>query len=143
MQLSTYSQSNKVKMNYKSINGASLHNTIRVVDLNMLQPKISAEFFVRLFSLLNTKPEENSEGYEFFIKDIETGLEFSAALTGFGAGYFAEKKSKQVVENIKKFNDLLFNYKELKECKIEIGHDFGKSILGYENGKIIEIEIEE
>ena len=39
-------------------------------------------------------------------------------------------------------NDLFNELIDLKECRIEFEHDFGKSILGYENEKIIEIDTE-
>jgi hypothetical protein len=129
---------------YESINSQNLKTRSRVIDLDIMKPKIRAEFYVRLYSLLKTEPEKSYEGYEFFIKDKETGLEFSAALTGFGVGYFAENNSTKTIENINKFNDFLFNeLSEFKDCKIELENDFGKSIFGYENGKIIEIDVEE
>jgi hypothetical protein len=141
-QVNLYSQNKKMK--YETTNSTNLRTRSRVIDLNIMTPKIRAEFYVRLYSLLNTKPEKSFEGYEFFIKDTETGLEFSAGLNGFGVGYFAENNSTKTIENINKFNDLLFNqFTQLKECKIELENDFGKSILGFENGKIIEIDIED
>lgn len=71
-------------------------------------------------------------------------MEFSAGLTGFGVGYFAENNSTKTIENINKFNDLLFNqFTQLKDCKIDLENDYGKSIFGFENGKIIEIDIED
>lgn len=131
-------------MKYESTNSINLKTRSRVIDLDIMKPKIRAEFYVRLYSLLKTKPEESFEGYEFFIKDAETGLEFSAGLTGFGVGYFAENNSTKTIEIINKFNDLLFNqFLDLKDCKMELENDFGKSIFGFENGKIIEIDIEE
>ena len=143
-QISACSQNKNRKMKYESTNSVNLKTRSRVIDLDIMKPKIRAEFYVRLFSLLQTKPENSFEGYEFFIKDTETGLEFSAGLTGFGVGYFAENNSKETIENINKFNDYLFNQLiELKDCKIELENDFGKSIFGFENGKIIEIDIEE
>ena len=43
-----------------------------------------------------------------------------------------------------KFHDILFNeLSELKECRIEIEHDFGKSVFGYADKELIEIDIEE
>jgi hypothetical protein len=141
-QVSVYSQNEKMK--YETTNSINLRTRSRVIDLNIMTPKIRAEFYVRLYSLLNTKPEKSFEGYEFFIKDTETGLEFSAGLTGFGVGYFAENNSTKTIENINKFNDLLFNqFTQLKDCKIELENDYGKSIFGFENGKIIEIDVED
>ncbi len=141
-QVNLYSQNKKMK--YEATNSTNLKTRSRVIDLNIMTPKIRAEFYVRLYSLLNTKPEKSFEGYEFFIKDTETGLEFSAGLTGFGVGYFAENNSTKTIENINKFNDLLFNqFTQLKDCKIELENDYGKSIFGFENGKIIEIDIED
>jgi hypothetical protein len=131
-------------MKYESINSQNLKTRSRVIDLDIMKPKIRAEFYVRLYSFLKTEPEKSYEGYEFFIRDKETGLEFSAALTGFGVGYFAKDNSTKTIENINKFNDFLFNhFSEFKDCKIQLKNDFGQSIFGYENEKIIEIDIEE
>jgi archaellum component FlaF (FlaF/FlaG flagellin family) len=142
--LSVYSKSNNEKMNFETTNNLNLSTRIRVIDLNIMTPNIRAEFYVRLYSLLNSNPEISYEGYEFYIKDTETGLEFSAALTGFGVGYFAENKSTKTIDNINKFNNLLFSSAvELKDCKIEVQNDFGKSIFGFENDKIIDIDIED
>ena len=142
IQFNVYSQNKK--MRYESTNSQNLRTRSRVFDLDIMKPKIRAEFYVRLFSLLKTEPEKSYEGYEFFIKDLETGLEFSAGLTGFGVGYFSEDNSQKTIENINKFNEFLFNQlSELKDCKIELENDFGKSIFGFENGKLIEIDIYE
>ena len=143
-QVSVYSQTKNEKMKYETTNSINLRTRSRVIDLDIMNPKIRAEFYVRLYSLLNINPEKSYEGYEFFIKDTETGLEFSAGLTGFGVGYFAENNSAKIIEIINKFNDFLFNqFTELKECKIELENDYGKSIFGFESGKIIEIDIED
>ena len=116
----------------------------RIKDLSIIIPKIRSEFFVRLYTFVDTNPEVCYEGYEFFIKDKLTELEFSAGLTGFGIGYFCTEQSTVAKEIIELFHNELFkNTYEYKECKLEIQHDFGKTILGYENGNLIEIDIEE
>jgi len=111
-----------------------------VKALSIQTPKIRAEFFVRLYSLFGTNPEVSYEGYEFFIKDKITGLEFSAGLTGFGPGYFCADKSTGALEIIDLFHEELFNIPDLKECNLEIEHDFGKTRLGYVHGSMIEID---
>ena len=116
----------------------------RIKDISILLPKIRSEFFVRLYTLLNANPETSHEGYEFFIKDKVTGLEFSAGLTGFGPGYFCVDSSEKAREIVNLFHEILFNnLLELKDCRLEIEHDFGKTILGYENGSFLEIDEEE
>lgn len=116
----------------------------RVKDISILIPKIRSEFYVRLYTLLGTNPEVSDEGYEFFIKDRLTGLEFSAGLTGFGPGYFSNDNSPGAKEIIDLFHEDLFkNLTELKECKLEFQHDFGNTFLGYEKGSLIEIDEEE
>jgi len=139
MHITMYSQNKNESINYQSTNDLNLKTRSRVKDLDISIPKMRAEFFVRLYSLLNSQPEKSYEGYEFFIKDRKTGLEFSAGLTAFGVGYFAENNSAKMIQTIDKFNNFLFNnFKDLKDCKIEIENDFGRSIFGFENGKIIE-----
>ncbi len=125
-------------------NSSNLRNRERVKDVSIIIPKIRSEFYVRLYSLLEFEPEISDEGYEFFIKDTQTGKEFSAGLTGFGPGYFASDKSAETIDLASKFHDILFNeLSELKECRIEIEHDFGKSVFGYADKELIEIDIEE
>ena len=115
----------------------------RIKDISIIIPKIRSEFFVRLYTLLNSNPESSNEGYEFFIKDKVTGLEFSAGLTGFGPGYFCADSSEKARETIEIFHETLFKLSKLKDCKLEIQHDFGKTILGYENDSFVEIDEEE
>jgi hypothetical protein len=116
----------------------------RVKDVSILIPKIRSEFFARLYTYFGTDPEIGYEGYEFFITDKLTGLEFSAGLTGFGPGYFSADNSSQAKEIIDQFHEDLFKYiTELKDCRLVIQNDFGRTILGYENGSFIEIDEEE
>ena len=116
----------------------------RIKDISITIPKIRSEFFVRLYTYLETDPEVGYEGFEFFIKDTLTGLEFSAGLTGFGPGYFSTDNSDQAKDVVNLFHEDLFkNTTAFKECKLEIENDFGKTILGYENGNLIEIDEEE
>lgn len=125
-------------------NSLNLRSRERVKEVSIIIPKIRSEFYVRLFSLLDCEPEISDEGYEFFIKDIQTGKEFSAGLTGFGPGYFATDKSTDTIDLVSEFHEFLFKeLTGLKECKIEITHDFGKSVFGYQNNELIEIDIEE
>jgi hypothetical protein len=131
-------------MKYISSNSDNIRSRNRVKEISILIPKIRAEFYVRLFSLLKSDPEVSEEGYEFFIKDNQTGKEFSAGLTGFGVGYFASENTTEILELISTFHNYLFQeFTELKECRIEIENDYGKSIFGYENEKIIEVDIED
>ena len=124
-------------------NSSYLRNRERVKDISITIPKIRSEFYVRLYTLLNCDPEISYEGYEFFIKDIQTGKEFSAGLTGFGPGYFATDKSIETMDMVSQFHDYLFKgLSDLKECKIEIEHDFGRSVFGFQNNELIEIDIE-
>jgi hypothetical protein len=116
----------------------------RIKDISITIPKIRSEFYVRLYTYFETNPDEIYEGYEFFIKDKITGLEFSAGLTGFGPGYFSTDSSDQATEVVNLFHEVLFkNITEFKECKLEFQNDFGKTILGYKNGNLIEIDEEE
>ena len=116
----------------------------RVKSKDILKPKIRAEFYVRLFSLLNFEPEISFEGYEFYIKDTITGLEFSAGLTGFGPGYFSKETSSGIESLIDEFDSLLFDVDlTLMDCQIEYEHDFGKSILSCVKGQIREADIHE
>mgnify|MGYP000650335175 CR=1 FL=1 len=129
-------------MAYQLANKNDFKQLVRVFDLDLLKPKIRAEFFVRLYSLFNIYPEINYEGYEFFIINKDSGIKFSAALTGFGPGYFAEDNSMITMEVIHNFNTFLFQeFNDLKSCRIEIEHDFGKSIFGFEKGNIFEMDI--
>nr|MBA3900930.1 hypothetical protein [Bacteroidota bacterium] len=115
-------------------NSTYLSKRERIKDISIIIPKIRSEFYVRLYSLLDCEPEISDKGYEFFIKDTLTAKEFSAGLTGFGPGYFALDKSNEMIDLVSKFHDSLFNkLTDLKECKIEIENDFGKSVFGYEN----------
>ncbi len=70
--------------NYKSFT--------RIKDVSIIIPNIRAEFYVRLFSFLDTNPEVTDEGYEFFIEDKLTGHFFSAGLTGFGPQHLPSQK---------------------------------------------------
>jgi len=116
----------------------------RIKNIDITIPKIRAEFYVRLTSFLGFAPEITEEGYEFYIKDTYSEKSFSAALTAFGTGYFAEENSKSFLVLIDDFNNQVFNPDlKLVDCSIEIEHDFGKSIFSCKNGVISEIDIEE
>lgn len=116
----------------------------RIQEKNISTPKIRAEFYVRLFSFLKFNPEITNEGFEFYITDTVTGLEFSAGLTGFGAGYFCDDDSDETIAVITDLDKQVFNPKlSLVPCQIEYKHDFGKSILGCDNGEIVELDVEE
>jgi hypothetical protein len=131
-------------MSTRFIYNASKNTGDRVLSKDMSQPKIMAEFYVRLFSYLNVEPEIAYEGYEFYIKDSETGKEFSAGLTACGPGYFSNDTSEELKKIVEEFDKAIFNESlVLKNCKIEIEHDFGKSILGFEDGDVIEIDLGE
>jgi len=104
----------------------------RIKDVSIIIPQIRAEFYVRLFSFLGTEPEVTNEGYEFFIEDKLTGHNFSAGLTGFGPGYFAANETAELKQLVEDFHQNLFNAKlNMRKCKMEYQHDFGKSILGF------------
>jgi hypothetical protein len=116
----------------------------RVKSKDILIPKIRAEFYVRLFSLLKFEPEITYEGYEFYIKDTVTGMEFSAGLTGFGPGYFCKENSLELETIINEFDGQIFDSNlSLVNCQIEFEHDYGKSIFGCTGGEILESDIEE
>lgn len=133
-----------MKKRFVSTDGSGLRSRTRIKEVNILLPNIRAEFYVRLYSLLEVQPEVIEEGYEFFIRDTETGKEFSAGLTGFGPGYFANENSEEMIALVSKFHEsLLRDLPELKPCRLEIENDFGKSILGYENGQIFARDIED
>ena len=114
----------------------------RVKDINILLPKRRSEFYVRLYTLFNANPQVSYEGYEYFIIDTLTGVEFSAGLTGFGPGYFSSDHSVKVKDTIDYFHEILFKQSEFKDCRLEMENDFGKTILGYENNGFIEIDEE-
>lgn len=112
----------------------------RVKDVNILLPQIIPGFFVRLYSYFENYPEPSFEGYEFYVKDVESGLEFSAGLTGFGPGYFCKDPSKNALEIIEIFHEQLFDPQlVLKECEYVFETDFGKTTIGFKDGKLIEI----
>ena len=123
---------------------SNLRSRKRIKDISIIILKIRSEFYARLRSLLDTDPEISSEGFEFFIKDTQTGFEFGAGLTGFGPGYFSVNDSTESKEIVNSFHDRLFKeFSNLKECKLEIINDYGKTILGYNNGDFIELDIED
>ena len=82
-------------------------NRIKNIDIRI--PKIRAEFYVRLTSFLNFEPEVSFEGYEFYIKDTVSNKTFSAALTGFGPGYFAKENSEEMKLIIEQFHKQIFD----------------------------------
>jgi hypothetical protein len=123
-------------------NRPSFQSFTRIKDVSIIIPQIRAEFYVRLYSLLEIEPEVTDEGYDIFIEDVLTGKSFSAGLSGFGPGYFAVDESAAIKQLIEDFHDTLFNTKmEMKDCQMEFEHDFGKTILGFKNGKLIEQDI--
>jgi hypothetical protein len=81
----------------------------RILDKNLLIPKIRAEFYVRLYSYLLFEPEIFYEGYEFHIKDLQSGIAFSAGLTGFGLGYFGAENSENTRGIISELDKLIFD----------------------------------
>jgi len=114
----------------------------RVKDKNLQLPKIIAEFYVRLASLLGQEPEVRFEGYESYIKDPVTGIEFSAGLSGFGPGYFCNEDSPEALRIIDEFDKVLFSDGlNLVDCRMEYFHDFGKTILSCKNGVISKLDI--
>ena len=124
-----------------SVNDFSELEKIFTMDLSF--PKIRAEYYVRLHSLLETKGTPHYEGFEFIIHDIQTDTKFTLALTGFGLSYFAEKNSTEIQNCINEFNTYLFSeFNNLSECTFEYEHDFGKTILGCKNGEVFEIDEE-
>ena len=129
---------------FQANNGSNISHLNRVKDISISLPKIRAEFYVRLFSILGCQPSMSFEGYNFFILDKVSGKVFSAALTGFGLGYFAPDKSEETLAIVEELHAVVFAPElDLKDCKTEYEHDFGKTILGNENGEIIELDIEE
>ena len=117
---------------------------LRVKSKDIQTPKIRAEFYVRLYSLLQFKPEITFEGYDFYIKDTVSGLTFNAGLSGFGAGYFSKEKSDDIEKIIIEFDEIVFNQNlRLVDCQIEYQHDFGKTVIGFSKGKIIELDFNE
>ena len=129
---------------FQAFNGSNIAHLERVKDISITLPKIRAEFYVRLVSVLGCEPSMADEGYDFFIKDKVSGKVFSAALTGFGPGYFAPDKNEETLAIVEELHAIVFAPSlDLKDCKTEYEHDFGKTILGYENGEIIEIDIDE
>ena len=131
-------------MNNRFLNNPNQGNGPRIFDKGIQTPKIRSEFYVRLFSFLQFEPQINFEGYEYFIKDSVSGIEFSAGLNGFGPGYFCKENSEEVLSLITEFDSMVFNEKlNLLDCKMEYFHDFGKTILACSEGQITEIDLEE
>lgn len=110
---------------------------IATIDIGI--PKVSSEFYVRLYSLLGVEPTVMYEGYEFYIMDEKTQTSFTLALNGFGIAYWSDTASQQVMDVINEFHDYLFNqFNDLKECQNEFQHDYGRTVIGYRDGQIIE-----
>ncbi|MFT6748063.1 MAG: hypothetical protein ACJAZ2_002421 [Glaciecola sp.] len=129
---------------FQAFTGSNIARLKRVKDISISLPKIRAEFYVRLVSVLGYEPSIIDEGYEFYLKDKVSGKVFSAALTGFGPGYFAADKSEETLAIVEELHAIVFAPSlDLKDCKTEYEHDFGKTILGHENDEIIEIDIDE
>lgn len=131
-------------MRYKKISIQEIGSLNRVVDLDIGIPKIRSNFYARLYSLFGDPSDTSYEGYEYFIKDEESNLKFSAALTGFGLGYFAETNDDPTNKILEEFHNFLFAESlKMKDCSLTFEHDFGKTIVGYENGSLVEIDNEE
>ena len=119
-------------------------NRVRVKSKDLQTPKIRSEFFVKLFSLLKFDPEIIYEGFEFYIKDTVSGIEFSAGLNGFGPGYFCSENSTESISIINEFDEEVFSENSiLLDCSLEYVHDFGKTILSCSAGEINELDIED
>jgi len=128
---------------FQSFTESNIPQLERVKDISTSLPKIRSEFYVRLFSILGREASMGFEGYEFLIKDKVSGKVFSTALTGFGPGYFAPDKSEETLAIVDELHAIVFApLLDLKDCKTEYEHDFGKTILGHENDEIIEIDID-
>ena len=133
-----------MKNRFVSTDSSGLSSRTRIKEVNILLPNIRAEFYVRLYTLLEVQPEVIEEGYEIFIRDTVTGKEFSAGLTGFGPGYFANENSGEMIALVTQFHEsLLRDLPELKDCQLEIEHDFGKSVLGCKNGQVFAQDLED
>lgn len=119
-------------------------NGQRIKNVDIKLPKIRAEFFVRLYSVLGFKPEVSYGCYEFYIVDNVKGLEFSAGLTDFGPGYFAKENSEEMITAIEMFDQVVFNPNlKFQDCKMSYNHDFGTSNLSCENGVVVELDFDE
>jgi hypothetical protein len=71
-------------------------------------------------------------------------LEFTAGLNGFGPGYFSKENSTEMVKLINEFDELIFSQNlSLLDCQIEYYHDFGKTIVGYAKGEIVELDFDD
>ena len=107
----------------------------RVVLLNILTPNIIGHLYSRLFTLFGNPREIMFEGFMYYLLDRKSQINFGIGLTQSGIGYFAEKKSKNLLEQLKEFDELLFSSNlKITDCQIEIKNDFGKMILGSING---------
>ena len=92
--------------------------------------EVFCDFYSKLYTLLGKENEITDEGFGYFIKDTKTNVKFSAALTGFGAGYFGKEEDLEVILEFEKLRTEQIPI----DCHLEYEHDFGKTILGAKNG---------
>ena len=88
------------------------------------------DFYSKLYTILGIENEITDEGFSYYIKDNKTNIKFSAALTGFGAGYFGKKEDLAIVLEFEKIRKAATPI----DYRLEYEHDFGKTILGAKNG---------
>ena len=120
----------------------------RIALLNVFTPNIIGQLYSRLFTLFGNPKKVMFEGFIYYLADKKNQINFGIGLTQSGIGYFAEKKSKKILKQLKEFDELIFSSNlKIADCQIEIENDFGKIILGSKNGipfqKEEEIDFEE
>ena len=122
-----------IDLNRYEITTTSKSST-KVLDLP-INNDYFCEFYVRLYSLLGQDPQMRYEGFSFLIHDKKNDFYFEAALTGFGAGYFAENNTSDTQALVNEFHNMLYSDKLiLKDCSLTNEHDFGTTTYAFHNG---------
>ena len=115
-----------------------------ILSYDLSQPKIISQVFSHLFSLFQENPEINFEGFMYSIIDTYNNEKFCAGLSSTGIGYYASEQNELIMNSLNDFHNLIFSSdNKLVECSIIYEHDFGKTEIGYRNGQLIEIQMDD
>lgn len=110
-----------------------------VIPVDISKRKALSSFYASLHSLLGPPTLRRHEGYCYLVQDRETGALFYAELNQFGQGYYGDPRAKGAMETFEAMRQAT----QPVPCSFEYEHDFGRTVLGWQDGELFEKHIEE
>lgn len=92
------------------------------------------DFLSKLWEILGAPDYVGEHGFEYWIKDTETGVCFSACSGGSGPSYGALEGGGDYQKAAADFEELL-DRAERKDCRLQFNSDYGIVTTGAKNGR--------